>query len=277
MPLIVLCGLPCSGKSTRAAELRESLQKSTILPIMIVSDNDLFQTDSKDTIYADTSKEKNLRATIKSDVHRALSKEVVVIMDAQNYIKGYRYEVYCITKSAKTTQCTVWCNSPISEAKTWNEARDAAVRYSEATFDALVMRFEPPDSANRWENPLFTLLPTDPLPITELLEVLINRRAPPPNQSTQSQPLAATNYLHELDKITQEIVAAVISAQQNGMIGEKIVVTGSTEPLILPKRILPAELGRLRRQFISYSRTRPVDSLERIPTIFIQYLKNSIK
>ena len=129
MPLIVLCGLPSSGKSTRAVELRDALEKSTSLPVLIISDNDQFQTDNKDVVYkgtststvdcflskflnhfptlSETSKEKNLRAAIKSDVQRALTKDVMVIVDAQNYIKGYRYEIYCITKTAHTTQCTV--------------------------------------------------------------------------------------------------------------------------------------------------------------------------
>jgi protein KTI12 len=139
------------------------------------------------------------------------------------------------------------------------------------------MRFEPPDSQNRWENPLFTLLPTDSLPLTEIVDVLVNRRAAPPNQSTQSQPLSATNYLHELDKLTQDTVAAIISSQQSGMVGDKIIISGTSESLILTKKYPPAELGRLRRQFISFSRTRPVENLERIPTIFVQYLKSAMK
>ena len=139
------------------------------------------------------------------------------------------------------------------------------------------MRFEPPDSQNRWENPLFTLLPTDPLPVTEIFEALLQKRAPPPNQSTQSQPLAATNYLHEMDRITQEIVSVIISSQQKGLIGDKIVLPGTTESLTLSKIVPPAEFTRLRRQFISYSKTRPVESLDRIPAVFVQYLKSTIK
>ena len=53
------------------------------------------------------AKEKNLRAWLKSDVQRLLSKDTIVILDAINYIKGYRYEINCIAKSAKATQCTV--------------------------------------------------------------------------------------------------------------------------------------------------------------------------
>ncbi|GAU92495.1 hypothetical protein RvY_04571 [Ramazzottius varieornatus] len=276
MPLVVLCGLPGSGKTKRATELVGALRKSTEMPASVVSDNTILSVQKND-IYAAPAKEKNLRASLKSDVQRLLSKDALVILDAANYIKGYRYEIYCICKSAKTTQCTIWCNAPLSDLKQWNESREQTERYSEATIDALDMRFEPPDSQNRWENPLFTLLPNDPLPVTEILEALLQKRASPPNQSTQSQPLATTNYLHELDRITQEIVSVIISAQQKGSIGGKVILPGTTEGLVLSKITPPAEFTRLRRQFISYSKTRPVESLDRIPTLFVHYLKSTIK
>lgn len=54
------------------------------------------------------------------------------------------------------------------------------------SFDALVLRFEAPDSRNRWDSPLFTILKDDPLPCEAISDALYKRKAPPPNQSTQS-------------------------------------------------------------------------------------------
>lgn len=54
------------------------------------------------------------------------------------------------------------------------------------SFDALVLRFEAPDSRNRWDSPLFTILKDDVLPCEAISDALFKRKAPPPNQSTQS-------------------------------------------------------------------------------------------
>ena len=55
----------------------------------------------------DSSKEKELRATLKSEVNKHMSKDDVIILDYLNYIKGYRYELFCISKLYQTPQCVV--------------------------------------------------------------------------------------------------------------------------------------------------------------------------
>ena len=55
----------------------------------------------------------------------------------------------------------------------------------------------------RWDSPMFTVLPGD-LPLYEdIYSALFLTRPPPPNQSTQTQPLSPTNFLYELDRSTQ--------------------------------------------------------------------------
>ena len=39
-----------------------------------------------------------------------------------NYIKGYRYELYCIARNAMTTLCMVWCDTKKEKARGWCEA-----------------------------------------------------------------------------------------------------------------------------------------------------------
>ena len=52
--------------------------------------------------------------------------------------------------------------------------------------DGLVMRFEAPVGKNRWDSPLFTVLPDDVLPCEAICDALFHRKAPPPNMSTVS-------------------------------------------------------------------------------------------
>jgi len=40
MPFIILCGFPCSGKTTRSLELREYFEKTKHLRALIISEHD---------------------------------------------------------------------------------------------------------------------------------------------------------------------------------------------------------------------------------------------
>lgn len=52
-----------------------------------------------------------------------------------------RYELYCLSKSVKTTQCTIAL--PVNVERAWsnNLERPENERYSRETFDALILRF----------------------------------------------------------------------------------------------------------------------------------------
>lgn len=92
------------------------------------------------------------------------------------------------------------------------------------------MRFEEPNSNQRWDSPLFVTHPEDELPYDQISDALFNRKPPPPNMATQNvisiyiklsisvsnvylnlnilqQPLSSTNFLYELDRVTQETVS----------------------------------------------------------------------
>ncbi|KAK2565180.1 Protein KTI12-like protein [Acropora cervicornis] len=103
--------------------------------------------------------------------------------------------------------------------------------------DALIMRFETPDSRNRWDSPLFVIQVEDVLPFDSIYEALINRVPPPPNQATQAQPLSATNFLYELDKTTQDIVTALLNSQSTFVPGDSVAVPGAQEKISLKKSI----------------------------------------
>ncbi|CAK6951049.1 protein KTI12 homolog [Scomber scombrus] len=229
MPLIVMCGYPCSGKTRRAEELKGYFEQKSLRQVHIVGDEALGV--EKNSVYADSQKEKNTRAALKAEVERKVNKGDIVIFDSLNYIKGYRYELYCLIKHAQTPHCLVYCLTSDEVSSTWNTNRYAAEQYTQDILDALVLRFEAPDSRNRWDSPLFTILKDDTLPFEDISDALFKRKAPPPNQSTQSQPLSSANFLYELDKITQDVLMAIFNAQKTSVPGDLISVPGATEKI----------------------------------------------
>ena len=103
----MMCGLPSSGKTTLVKKLvdyfKDELKKNTI----VINDAAFTSNGRKNEIYQDSSREKELRATLKSEVQKFMSKEDIVILDYLNYIKGYRYELFCVSKLCQTPQCVV--------------------------------------------------------------------------------------------------------------------------------------------------------------------------
>lgn len=89
MPLIVITGLPSSGKTTRCMELKEFF-KSKGKCVKIVSENVAIPKARyrKNEYYEDSQKEKIVRADLKSEAMRLLNTDDVIILDAGNYIKG---------------------------------------------------------------------------------------------------------------------------------------------------------------------------------------------
>lgn len=109
-------------------------------------------------MYADVTTEKMTRGFLRSEVARRLQKTKVLIFDSVNLIKGYRYEIWCLARSASTRACLVHVDTEVDVCKEWNHGRENP--YDESVFDDLASRLERPDSKNRWEAPLYTVRPT---------------------------------------------------------------------------------------------------------------------
>jgi len=75
---------------------------------------------------ADAAAEKMSRAALKGAIERACNGSATVIVDALNYIKGYRYELYCIVRATASTHCCVMVDAPLESAREWNDARGEA-------------------------------------------------------------------------------------------------------------------------------------------------------
>lgn len=247
MPLIVMCGLPCSGKSTRARQLKERLKGTW--PVELVSDDEGL---ARNDVYTDAAREKQLRDQLKSDVARLLSRDRLVILDAPNYIKGYRYELYCLVRGARTNHCVVQVLATQDQCKQWNAERPQLQQYTLEVMTALGERLESPDANNRWDRPLIQLSwDTDDAEAAKEVENALSDHQPlPPHRSTQNAPLVAD--LHERDQLTLNLVQTMLQ---------------SGDPTLPPA----GKLHRLRRQFLAWSGTQPLSEL---PQLFNQYVRS---
>uniref|UniRef100_A0A8D9BMG9 Protein KTI12 homolog n=1 Tax=Cacopsylla melanoneura TaxID=428564 RepID=A0A8D9BMG9_9HEMI len=271
MPLIILTGYPCSGKTKRSEEIKKYFEDQNLTnKIVHIKDNETIQKAgfSKTELYASAQKEKEIRAKLKSEVTRLLNKDTIVILDSMNYIKGYRYELFCVSKQVKSTQCTIEIIIDENRMNKFNQDRsDESEKYDEDTLKALVMRYEPPDHKNRWDSPLITIQTDDPTPLEEIHKAVLNVKPPKSNKSTLYIPLSSNTYLFELDKITQTAVQEILNKQEPSI----SKLNCDTSKLTLP------HLTRLKRQYINLVKLNPATSVnvDNVHATFLQFINSN--
>lgn len=281
MPLIVITGLPSSGKSTRAEQLRK-LFEDRGKTVHLVSEWQCVQLAGydKNEYFNDSQKEKLVRSNVKSEALRLLNKDDLVIIDGANYIKGYRYEIFCASKSTRTTQCTIYCANTKDQCWAFNELRrDKTEKYHKDIFEALCLRYEEPLHNNRWDSPLFTVFPEEELDEDNIHRATYATRALVPNLSTQNPPLSSTNFLFEMDKTTQDVINQILSARKLGLIESVKIAGAGTIPVEVPSDMNASQLYRLRRQFLNYIKlhTTAAVTIDTIPSMFVQFLNANCK
>uniref|UniRef100_A0A7I4EH32 Protein KTI12 homolog n=1 Tax=Physcomitrium patens TaxID=3218 RepID=A0A7I4EH32_PHYPA len=290
MALVIICGQPCSGKSTAAACLMKEFEKTNNMPVVLIDEPSLNL--DRNSAYQDMPREKNLRGMLRSAVDRAVSIDTIVIVDSLNNIKVFFAYV------ADEAQC-----------RAWNEDRrlKALPAYEDKIFNDMVRRFERPDGKNRWNSRLFELHPgkedihEDSQAIVETVSFLTgnknvggsrNPQKLQPTVATQNPRTSETNSLYELDRATQEIVLIVVDAQAQGVGGlVRSVNLGEGLPIIsfnaawnafTSRSVGLPELRRLRRTFLklagqsSLSGPPPLSVTKSAKRMFADYLNREL-
>ncbi|KAJ5692719.1 hypothetical protein N7462_002142 [Penicillium macrosclerotiorum] len=212
MPLVILTGYPCSGLTYRANQLAALIEKAqdeifaagdSASPVALKSRFKVNIVPSHDksyprTVYDHARTEKEARGMAYARTKRVLTRDSIVILDGMNYIKGWRYQLWCEAKAAGTTCCVVHIGTPVDQCIANNNARlqqaekkgsnpDEAQEassvekaqtesesssadeepYSSELLNNLIFRYEEPSTHSRWDKPLFTVPWSDAEPPIE--------------------------------------------------------------------------------------------------------------
>ncbi|KAK0636917.1 chromatin associated protein KTI12 [Bombardia bombarda] len=157
MPLIIITGLPTSGKSTRAKQLHAFLADriatesngaaaSPKYRLHLISDQtqaisravyDLSPEKLPAHVRSANASEKDARAALYGAVKRVLSPRDIVVLDGLNYIKGWRYQLFCEAKNMRTPNVVLQVGCSVDRARAVNEAR---LRRRTAATDTAIAR-----------------------------------------------------------------------------------------------------------------------------------------
>jgi protein KTI12 len=310
--LVLLSGFPCSGLTFRASQLQSSLlakiqaqseatdAKSPIKSVVVVSNHGLNLSRST---YATARAEKDARAAFYSEVKRAIGRsDTIVIADGLNYIKGYRYQLFCEAKAVSTPSCVVHVGTRPATCEARNEERRAKAKdgdgleggsgendpYDEETFKNLVFRYEEPNGMARWDSPLYVVIDEDhdvegpANSIWTLCGGVTDGASKPkvrPNAATVLKPATQADHLYELDSKTSAVVSQILAWQKDheGEGGGEVSINLGEESksVVLPSNgVTMPMLQRTRRQFISLNRQHTSLDKRRVGPLFVDYLND---
>ncbi|KAF8070212.1 chromatin associated protein KTI12 [Lyophyllum atratum] len=298
MALVTISGFPSSGKTKRAEQIRTSLEKylahenyqGPISKVAVLSDDVLNLNRSS---YDESRSEKPARGALFTAMQRQMAVDTILIVDALNYIKGFRYQMYCAAREMKLRVCTIYVVAMQEQCREWNATRQDGLTYAPETLENLLFRYEEPSSMVRWDSPLFTVLwDEDAPPMPQIWDAITKGNIKPPNSGTLSVVKAPTDALQALEQTTAALVSAIL-AEQTGLGGQLNLSISTPSSTLKPSIVLPprnitlSELQRLKRQFVTVHKKAitlgttekgAVDwGEESIASKFVTYLEEHIK
>lgn len=120
--LICLAGLPASGKSTFARELKKELEKKFADFKVQIIDPDLIRNVVSGGVF-DFKKEQIVRESTLKDVRTALKNGFIVINDDLNYFASMRHDIKKICDDLDLKCFIVYIATPVDVCLDWNKKR----------------------------------------------------------------------------------------------------------------------------------------------------------
>ena len=196
--LLVLCGIPASGKTTLARKLYDI---SSITEVVQLISTDTWRDDE---YYADfqPEREQEVRKKALDATKVALRKGESVIHDDTNYYSSMRHELYSLAVEKRCKFAIVFINTPLDIALKWNTNRDVFVPSDVIT--RINERLDIPGSKYVWDVPIHQvdLSSEDVIDAAKGILGALNNLKP-----IHTEPPASPGIAEKYDKATREIVS----------------------------------------------------------------------
>jgi protein KTI12 len=244
MALIVLCGVPGSGKTTLAHNLKplfEALGRDCVI---------VPEPSVEDGAFSAAHLETQARSDYKAAVHRALLPGRVAIADGMNFIKGFRYELFCFAREIGVGFCCAFCSC--SDADAFERSR---ARYPEKTLRELIARMEAPSARNKWDRPLVVVAdPADRPTLEKVVESSLARESKLIAKKATTAGIGASAQVNDrIDRVINEFSEELLRVQGTVPAGGKLTICGAT--FFLRRPLNPGQLKRAKREFADRAKT----------------------
>lgn len=120
--LVIFTGLPASGKSTLAVQLKKELEKKFANFKVQIIDPDVIRNSLTYNEF-DYKKEEMIREKNRKKIKRALEKGYIVISDDLNYYTSMRHDLKLIAESLRLKFFIIYISTPLEICLIWNNLR----------------------------------------------------------------------------------------------------------------------------------------------------------
>lgn len=228
--VVVLLGLPGSGKTTLTARLGKFLSHNANFVVHRVSFDDLVSVKQQQEA-AESKFAKDFRNIMRTNVESVLTNfnsgtsfQTVVLVDDNNYYCSMRYEFYQLAAKYCAGYLAVFINCSVEEACIGNQSRPTEERVSDDVIHKMALKFE--DPRDSWENCLKLdldasrrneTLETIRLRISETLlnpvltlKLMDEKRA----RSEVDRLINHKNVVHKVDQILRKMIGEMIQQER---------------------------------------------------------------
>jgi len=156
--LLIICGLPSSGKTTTSKNVASLLEDKHDISTMIISSDDFRGMLSYSSKGFKPEREASVKALYEKTIATGLENGFLVISDDLNYYKSMRSELRQIAKRSGADYDIVFVDTPVEVAIKWNRERGSPIPSS--LIEEINLKLDPPKGDYKWDSPLAVVDPS---------------------------------------------------------------------------------------------------------------------
>lgn len=156
--LLILCGLPSSGKTTISKNVASLLEDKYGIPTMVISSDDFRDMLSYSSKGFKPERETPVKILYDKVIAAGLENGFVVISDDLNYYKSMRSDLRQIAKRASADYDIVFVDTSAEQAIKWNQERGSPI--PDFLIEEINQKLDSPKGDYKWDTPLVVVDPS---------------------------------------------------------------------------------------------------------------------
>lgn len=211
--LMILCGLPSSGKSTLAQKVAELLETSYGVASVVVASDTIRKMIPAYQKEFDHSREKFVTAATHSSLELAVNQGYFVISDDMNYFESMRKRLKDLAIKHRIGYGIIHVETPQEIAKEWNKKRGEPVPNS--LIDEVAQKFDRPGKKYAWDKPLLSIdsaqQPYESLAKACVEKALEKLKSLPTSIKKSHEASVPSRKANEIERITRKTMGELMS------------------------------------------------------------------
>jgi len=213
--LIILCGLPASGKSSFAKKFKHIYERTKDAIQVKIVDPDKIRVRLYSGVF-NYKKEFSVRKRNLKEIQKALRKGFIVISDNLNYYVSMRHELKEIAEKLNLNYYIIHVATPIEQCLIWNEQRGKPI--PDQIIRNIFEKFDPFNYS--WDNPIdefdFSKIENLNLKVKNLIQIINQDISLTLNQlKIKKKQKAKNSYNEKLDQITRIVINSFLKNSNN--------------------------------------------------------------